>query len=384
MEIKRTNKLKAIRKAYDYSPAVAILGPRQCGKTTLAHQFAKHSSFKSVHFFDLEDPSDLAALDNPILTLEGLRGLIVIDEVQRRTDLFPALRVLIDKFQDKQFLILGSASQDLLKQSSETLAGRISYLELSGFGLNELDITEYKKRWVRGGFPRSFLAKSYQSAYEWRQNFTTTFLERDIPNLGINIPSRTMRRFWMMLAHYHGNIFNASQIGKSLGISNMTVSRYLDLLSGTFLVRQLHPWFYNTKKRIIKRPKIYFRDSGIFHSLLGIVNIEELYKHPQLGASWEGFVIEQVVNVLALREEEMFFWGVHTGAECDLVISRKGKLCGVEVKYQDAPHLTPSMCSAISELSLEHLWVVYPGNKRYVLDKKVTVLPITDILKISI
>jgi len=384
MEIKRITKLHAIQKAFSYSPAVAMLGPRQCGKTTLAHQFADTVTSKKVHFFDLENPKDLAALENPILTFEGLEGYIVIDEVQRRPELFPVLRVLIDTHQDKQYLILGSASPDLLKQSSETLAGRISYLELSGFSFNELETSEYKKRWIRGGFPRSFLAPSYQSSYEWRQNFITTFLERDIPQLGINIPAKVMRRFWMMLAHYHGNIFNASQIAKSLGISNMTASRYLDLLSGTFLVRQLQPWFYNTKKRIVKRPKIYFRDSGIFHALLGGVTEEEISKHPQVGASWEGFAIEQVITVLALREEEVFFWGVHAGAECDLIISRKGKLWGVEVKYQDAPQMTSSLRSAIEELSLEHLWVIYPGDKKYALDKKITVLPLAELLEISI
>lgn len=383
MEIKRYDKIKAIKKAFEYSPAVAILGPRQCGKTTLAHQFSENLRSKDVHFFDLEEPSDLAALKNPVLAFEGLKRLIVIDEVQRRSDLFPALRVLIDRHKDKKYLILGSASQALLRQSSESLAGRITYLELGGFALSELEDLNFKKRWVRGGFPRSFLASSYQAAYEWRQNFITTFMERDIPNLGINIPAKGMRRFWMMLAHYHGNIFNAFEIGKSLGISNMTASRYLDLLSATFLVRQLQPWFYNTKKRIVKRPKIYFRDSGIFHAFLGVVTLEELNKHPQLGASWEGFVIEQVINVLNLREGELYFWGVHTGAECDLVISKKGKLWGVEVKYQDAPRITSSMRSAIDELSLEHLWVVYPGNKKYVLDKKITVLPISDISKIS-
>ena len=319
-----------------------------------------------------------------MLALKELKGLIVIDEVQRRPALFPVLRVLIDKFQDKKYLILGSASQDLLKQSSETLAGRISYLELSGFGLNELKISDYSKRWIRGGFPRSFLARNHQSSFDWRQNFITTFLERDIPNLGIHIPAKSMRRFWMMLTHYHGNIFNASQISKSLGFSNMTATRYLDLLSGTFLVRQLQPWFYNTKKRIIKRPKIYFRDSGVFHALLGVASIEQIHKHPQSGASWEGFVIEQVINVLALREEEVFFWGVHTGAECDLVISKKGKLWGVEVKYQDAPRITPSMRAAKDELALQHLWIIYPGDKKYALNKKITVLPISDILKISI
>jgi len=384
MEIKRVKRIDILKRAFQYSPAVAILGPRQCGKTTLAHQFAVDRGLEKVHFFDLEDSNDLAALDNPRFALERLKGFIVIDEVQRRPDLFSILRVLIDKYKDKKYLILGSASRELLRQSSETLAGRISYHELSGFSLDEINVSERIKRWVRGGFPRSFLAHSYQASYNWRRDFVTTFLERDIPNLGLHIPAKALRRFWMMLAHYHGNIFNASEIAKSLGISNVTASRYLDILSGTFLVRQLQPWFYNTKKRLIKRPKIYFRDSGIFHALLEIATMEELIKNPRLGASWEGFVIEQVISFLELKEEEVYFWGVHTGAECDLVFSKKGKLWGVEVKYQDAPRVTPSMRSAIDELSLGHLWVVYPGNRLYALDRKVTVLPIADISKIDI
>jgi len=381
MEIKRVSRIESLVQAFRHSPVLAILGPRQCGKTTLARQFSSHSRQKSIYSFDLEDPKDLAALDNPMLALEGLRGLVIIDEIQRRPDLFPVLRVLIDKSKERKYLILGSASQELLRQSSETLAGRISYQELSGFSLDELKPSAREKRWLRGGFPRSFLAHSNQAAYDWRQDFITTFLERDIPNLGLRIPPRALRRFWMMLAHYHGNIFNAMEIAKSLGVSYMTTGRYLDVLSGTFMVRQLQPWFYNTKKRLIKRPKIYFRDSGIFHALSGISTMDILRKHPRLGASWEGFVIEQVINLLGLREEEVFFWGVHTGAKCDLVFSRKGKLWGVEVKYQDAPRITPSMRSAVGELSLAHLWVVYPGDKSYSLDKSITVLPIADIHK---
>ncbi|MBU1121920.1 MAG: ATP-binding protein [Candidatus Omnitrophota bacterium] len=378
MEIKRSQKIAELKAAFRYSPAVAILGPRQCGKTTLSHQFVSDIKGESVHFFDLEDPNDLAALDNPKLTLEKLKGIIVIDEIQRCPDLFPVLRVLIDKCKEQKYLILGSASKELLRQSSETLAGRISYHELSGFSLDEISILEQNKIWIRGGFPRSFLAHDYKASYDWRQNFIMTFLERDIPNLGFHISAKGLRRFWMMLAHYHGNIFNASEISKSLAISNVTAGRYLDILSGAFLIRQLQPWFYNTKKRLIKRPKIYFRDSGIFHALLGITTIDELNRHPRLGSSWEGFVIEQIINHLGLKEEEVYFWGVHTGAECDFIFLKKGKLWGVEVKYQDAPHLTPSMRSAIDELSLEHLWIVYPGNRMYTLADKITVLPISN------
>jgi predicted AAA+ superfamily ATPase len=245
-------------------------------------------------------------------------------------------------------------------------------------------MSDRKKRWARGGFPRSFLAHSNQASFKWRQDFITTFLERDVPNLGIRIPAKNLRRFWMMLAHYHGNIFNASEIAGSLGISNVTAGRYLDLLSGTFLVRQLQPWSYNTKKRLIKHPKIYFRDSGILHALLGLSTMDELTKHPKLGSSWEGFVIEQVINLLGLKEEEVYFWGVHTGAECDLVFPDKGKLWGMEIKYQDAPRMTPSMRSAMHELSMEHLWVLYPGEKTYALDERITVLSIADISQVKV
>jgi len=383
MEIRRSKKIEALKNTFRYSPAIAILGPRQCGKTTLAYQFIAGFSRNKTHFFDLENSNDLAALDNPVLALQELKGLIVIDEIQRRPDLFPVLRVLIDRFPDKKYLILGSASRNLLKQSSETLAGRISYHGLGGFSLDELAPADQRKRWTRGGFPRSFLAPDHQASFNWRQDFITTFLERDIPNLGLNIPAKRLRRFWMMLAHYHGNIFNASEIARSLGISNVTAARYLDLLSGTFLVRQLQPWFYNTKKRIVKRPKVYFRDSGIFHTLLGISTIEELNKHPRVGTSWEGFIIEQIISSMELREEDAYFWGVHTGAECDLIFPKKGKLWGVEVKYQDAPSITPSMRSALSEVALEHLWVVYPGNRTYSLDKKITVIPASLISNIS-
>ena len=384
MEIRRTGKIRALKRAVGSSPAVAILGPRQCGKTTLAHQFAKYGGRKRVHFFDLEDPNDLAALEQPKLALQDLKGLIVVDEIQRRPDLFPVLRVLIDKYKDKKYLILGSASKELIRQSSETLAGRISYHELGGFSLDELPGTDWKRRWIRGGFPRSLLARGNRASYDWRRNFITTFLEREVPSLGIKIPAKNLHRFWMMLAHYHGNVFNASEIAKSLGISSVTAGRYLDILSGTFLVRQLSPWHYNTKKRIIKRPKIYFRDSGVLHALLGISNMDELGRHPKSGASWEGFVIEEVIQQLGLREEEAFFWGVHTGAECDLLFSRKGRLFGVEVKYQDGPRLTPSMRSALQELSLTHLWVVYPGERSYPLHERITVLPINEIARIRV
>jgi|SRR3990167_2923560 len=381
MEIIRINEINILFQRLKNSAVVALLGPRQCGKTTLARQLSNKFPQNNVHFFDLEDPVDIARLDNPILALENLKGLVIVDEIQRRPELFPILRVLVDRQNQKtNYLILGSASRDLLRQGSESLAGRVSYLELGGFSLNTAEM-EQKKLWVRGTFPRSYLADNEKTSFSWRSDFITTFLERDIPNLGLSIPSATLRRFWMMLAHYHGQIFNASEMGRSFGADDLTMKRYLDILSGTFMVRQLQPWFYNTKKRLIKRPKIYFRDSGIFHALSSIRNLSELERHPKLGASWEGFALEQAVCHLGLKEEEVFFWGVHTGASLDILYQRGGSWWGIEIKYNDAPKLTPSMRSAMEELELKHLWVLYPGDKEYPLDKGVSVVPLDVFVK---
>jgi predicted AAA+ superfamily ATPase len=382
MEIVRHKELQILKGRLDTNPIVAILGPRQCGKTTLANQFSGQNIYKEVHSFDCEDPRDLARLDNPLLSLELLKGLIIIDEIQRNPELFPILRVIVDKFPDKKFLVLGSASRDMVKQSSESLAGRISFLELSGFALHDISSGEYNELWIRGNFPRAFLAKNQEIAAQWREDFIQTFLERDIPNLGIQIPAITLRRFWAMLAHYHGQIFNAAEIGKSLNFSDKTVKRYLDILSGTYLIRQLQPWYYNTKKRLIKRPKIYFRDSGLFHSFLSIENKEQLLLHPKLGASWEGFALEQIIIHLNLQERDVFFWGVHTGAELDLLFQLKGKLWGVEFKYSDTPKITPSMKSALTELNLSHLWIVYPGTESYLLDHNITAVGLYNILNV--
>jgi predicted AAA+ superfamily ATPase len=372
MEIQRTRELSILQARLQNNPVVALLGPRQCGKTTLANQFASKRSASRIHIFDCEDPRDLARLDNPMMALEPLKGVVIVDEIQRRPELFPALRVLADQTQSRRFLILGSASRDLISQSSETLAGRISFVELGGFALHDIKKRDYRKLWLRGGFPRSFLAGDEKISAQWREDFIRTFLERDIPNLGIRIPAPMLRRFWTMLSHYHGQVFNASELGRSLGTADTTVKRYLDILSGTFLVRQLQPWFYNTKKRLVKRPKIYFRDSGLLHSLMSVTSEKELFNHPRLGASWEGFALEQISVRLNLREEEAFFWGTHTGAELDLVFQRKGQLWGVEVKYNEAPAITRSMRSAVTELNLAHLWVVYPGDKTYSLEKNIT------------
>ena len=375
MEIQRSSELDLLKKLFKDNPIVAILGPRQCGKTTLSHQFSRPLSLE-VTIFDLENPRDIERLRDPLLALEDIKGFVIIDEIQRLPNLFPVLRVLSDRSKQTKYLILGSASRDLIKQSSESLAGRISYLEIGGFSLKHIGIQNLERLWIRGGFPRSYLASSEASSYRWRQDFIATFLERDIPQLGLKIPAKSLSRFWGMLAHYHGQIFNASEVGRSLGVSDHTAQRYLDLLSGTFMVRQLRPWYYNTKKRLVKRPKIYFRDAGILHALLSLENKKDLLSHPKLGASWEGFALEEVITNLHLKEEEVFFWAVHTGAELDLVFQKKGKLYGIEVKYTQAPSLTPSMRFALKELSLKHLWVVYPGKDGYSLSKNITVIPL--------
>jgi predicted AAA+ superfamily ATPase len=383
MEILRTKELGVLKARIKDFKVVAILGPRQCGKTTLARQFARAQPPGQVTWFDLENPADLAKLDQPMMALESVRGTVILDEIQRRPDLFPVLRVLVDRSESARYLVLGSASPDLLRQSSETLAGRITFVELGGFSLDTLAASQVRRLWVRGGFPPAYLARSNQVSFQWRQDFITTFLERDIPNLGIRIPSPRLRRFWTMLSHYHGQIFNSSDVGRSLMVSDTAARHYLDVLTQTFVVRQVQPWFYNTRKRLVKRPKIYVRDSGLLHALMEVTSYEDLHSHPRLGASWEGFALEQVVQHLGLREQEVFFWAVHTGGELDMVFQRRGRLCGVELKYQDAPRMTPSMHSALEELGLAHLWVVYPGSESYNLAKNVRVIPLTELAQLE-
>lgn len=374
--MERAHFLKQIQHAFRSHPIVALLGPRQCGKTTLSRAFAKNiGSEEKVHFFDLEDPTDLALFDNPKLALEPLEGLIVLDEIQRRPELFPLLRVLVDRHKDRQqFLILGSASRDLIRQSSETLAGRIAYLELTPFTMLEVD--DRQKLWLRGGFPNSYLARSVRDSVFWRKQYISTFLERDIPNLGLRISPVALRRFWVMLAHYHGQQFNASELGGSLGISDTTVRHYLDILTGTLMVRQLIPWLVNIKKRQVKTPKIYFRDSGIFHTLSDITDFRSLQRHPKLGASWEGFALEETIRRFGAGPEECFFWGLHGQAELDLLIQKNGKSFGFEFKYHDAPKLTRSMEVALDYLELDQLTVIYPGSKAYALTEHVRVEPL--------
>ena len=367
--MERDKYLQRISQLFRSHPAVALLGPRQCGKTTLAHMFAdKEFSFTR---FDLEDPADLLMLENPMLALGDLKGLIIIDEIQRRPELFPVLRVLIDRHNSHQrFLLLGSASRDLIRQSSETLAGRLAYIEVKPFSYPET--LNSKKLWLRGGFPRSYLAPTEMDSNNWLKFYTANFLEKDIPNLGITIPAPTLRRFWMMLAHYHGNLFNASEIGVSLGLSHTTIRHYLDILVGTFMVRQLQPWTENIKKRQVKTPKIYFRDSGIFHHLLNIQGQENLMRHPKLGASWEGFALEEIARFHEADAESCFFWAIHNQAELDLIIVKGDTRLGFEIKYADAPRVTKSMELAHNHLNLDSLTVVFPGRKTIRLAENIT------------
>ncbi len=349
---------------------MALLGPRQCGKTTLARQLAGASQNT---YFDLESPIDLARLSEPMTALESLRGLIVIDEVQRHPDLFPVLRVLLDRKPVRaRFLILGSASPELLRQSSETLAGRISIIEMAGFTLEELDRPDLSRLWLRGGFPRSFLARTEAASTAWREDFIRTFLERDLAQLGVQVPSGTMRRFWTMTAHYSGGIWNSSEIGRSLGEAHTTVKRHLDALSGALVVRVLEPWFENVGKRLVKSPKVYIRDSGLLHALLGIGDRWQLDGHPVVGGSWEGFIIEQLLA--HVPKAKAYYWRTQAGAELDLLLFLKGRRIGIEIKRADAPKMTPSMASALENLELYRLLVVYPGSVRYTLRPKVEVM----------
>lgn len=368
--MKRSHYISMIDYYFQVAPIVAILGPRQCGKTTLALEYAK--KHLSVTHFDLEDPIHLSRLDNPMLTLQDLEGLIIIDEVQLKPHLFPVLRVMIDRFHEKQrYLILGSASRDLIQHSSETLAGRISYFELTPFTFSETN--DMKKLWLRGGFPRSYLSNTDSTSMAWRQGYIQTFLERDIPNLGIRVAPHTLRRFWMMLLSYHGNILNISDLGRSLGFSSTAINHYLDILSGTFMMRILRPWFENISKRQVKSPKLYFRDSGIMHALLGVSTEDELHNNAKLGASWEGFALEEVVRRSQVDEHSCYFWSTHSDAELDLIIFKNGKRLGFEFKYLDSPKITKSIRIAIDDLNLDSLTIVVPTQCYFFLDNKISV-----------
>lgn len=375
----RKTDLDRVRAALKRSRVVALLGPRQCGKTTLARQFVPAAS---LNYFDLEDPASLARLTEPELALRPLKGLVVIDEIQRRPELFPLLRVLADRQPlPARFLILGSAAPDLLKQSSETLAGRLETIPLEGFRLADLGASAQSRHWLRGGFPLSFTARTEADSLTWRRQFLQTFLERDMPQLGVTIPALALRRFWNMVAHYHGQIWNAAELARALAVNESTVRRYLDLMTGVFMIRQLPPWFENLGKRQVKAPKIYVRDTGLLHALLGIASQRDLEHHPKVGASWEGYAVEEILK--AQHPDEAYFWATHNGAEIDLVLFQRGRRIGIECKRSDAPTLTPSMRIALADLKLDELHVVYPGEKRYALAKNVEAVPLAELVKAS-
>ena len=380
--MERDRYLSKIAARFEVQPVVALLGPRQCGKTTLARMYAERLTDTSVTRFDLEDPTDLAALAEPKLALQGLRGLVVIDEIQRVPELFPVLRVLVDRPENgARFLILGSASRDLIRQSSETLAGRIGQIELTPLQLGETGPGAIERLWMRGGFPPSLLAASEDVSRQWRKDYVATFLDRDLPALGIAIPPQSLRRFWMMLAHYHGQLVNFSELGRSFGAADTTVRGYLDILEATFMVRLLRPWHENVGKRQVKSPKLFFRDSGMLHTLLGINDHDALLHHPKLGGSWEGFALEETLRALDTESEDAWFWATHGGAELDLLVLRDGERLGYEIKYTASPRVTKSMRAAIDTLRLDRLSVVYPGERRLPLAENIEAVGLGDVLQ---
>jgi len=373
--IKRNTIKEAIKTALKRSRVTILVGPRQCGKTTLAREFLDP---ESVNYFDLEDPFSLTRLDEPMTALEPLQGLVVIDEIQRRPDLFPILRVLTDrKNNPAKFLILGSASGELLRQTSESLAGRTERISISGFSLPEVGASSEFDLWLRGGYPLSFLADSHTDSLVWRKNLIQTLLERDFPQWGVKVPALALLRFWTMLAHYHGQTWNAAEPARALGVSENTMRRHLDLLTDALVIRQLQPYFANIGKRQVKSPKVYVRDSGILHQLLGIETAKTLLTHPKIGASWEGFVIEQV---LALEpHDEAFFWATHQGAEMDLVLRRGTQLFGIECKRADSPRMTPSVRHALADLGLAKVAIIYPGKKRIPISENTEAVPLNSL-----
>lgn len=378
--IRRSEEIEILRGLLRRHPVVGIVGARQVGKTTLARMFAE-SVQMPVAFFDLEDPSHMARLSDPMLALRGLRGLVIIDEIQRYPELFSVLRVLADRAgRPARFLVLGSASPTLLRQTSETLAGRIVYHHLDGFVLSEVGVKQYARLWLRGGFPRSYLSRSDAESDEWRRGFIRTFLERDLPQLGITIRSTTLQRFWTMLAHYHGQTWNSSEFGRSFGVADTTVRNYLDIMSSAFVVRQLQPWHENISKRQVKAPKVYISDSGILHTLLNIRTHSDLEGHPKLGASWEGFVVQQVIHRLRALPEECYFWATYAGTELDLLVVRGSLRIGFEVKRTTAPCITPSMRHAVSDLKLKRLDVIHAGEQTFPLEKRIRAVAVTRLL----
>ena len=378
--IRRPHQLARLRSLLRNNPVVAILGARQVGKTTLARDLQRNWN-QPCHAFDLERQRDVVRLADPELALEPLKGLVVLDEIQRMPDLFPLLRVLADRRPIRtRFLVLGSASPELLRQGNETLAGRLALHALDGFSLQEVGVKNHSKLWLRGGFPRAFLASSNARSRDWREDFISTFLERDLPQLGIRVSAATLRRFWTMLAHYHGNVWNASEFARNFGVNHTTIRNYLDILTSAFVVRQLQPWHENLKKRQVKVPKVYLADSGLLHALLGVTNKTDLDAHPKLGASWEGFVISHVTRFLAVRPHEYFFWATHTGAELDLLVVRGIRRWGFEVKRTSAPTVTPSMRTALADLKLQRLFVIHAGRHSFDMAKKIRAVALSHLL----
>jgi hypothetical protein len=379
--VERPRAVSALLGLLERYPVVGIVGARQVGKTTLARAVGR-AQRRPVTYFDLEDAQDLARLADPLLVLSELAGLVVIDEVQRLPGLFQTLRVLADRpRRPARFLVLGSASPDLLRQSAETLAGRIAYFELGGFTLEEVGADQHRRLWLRGGFPRAYLARTEAHSAEWRREFIRTFLERDLPELGIRVQSATLRRFWTMLAHYHGQVWNASEFGRAFGIADTTARGYLDTLSASLVVRQLPPWHENLSKRQVKAPKIYVADSGVLHALLNLKTRTDLEGHPKVGASWEGFVIDQVIRQLGVGREECFFWATHGGAELDLLVVRGRARIGFEVKRTSAPRVTPSMRSAMTDLRLDRLDVVHAGAHSFPLAERIRAVAVSRLLE---
>ena len=382
MEIVRPSYLNEIAERLETNPIVSLLGPRQAGKTTLARATMKTwiADGGEAHFYDLESPEDLRRLSEPESALSVLSGLVILDEIQRKPELFQILRVLADRPGDPaRFLILGSASTELIKGASETLAGRVSFVDVTGFNLEEVGFERLQDRWWRGGFPRAFTAATDKTARRWQNDFVQTFLERDIPQLGIRVSPDNLSKFWTMIAHYHAQLWNGSELARALGSTEPTASKYLGILTGTYVVRRLPPWFENLKKRQVRAPKIYIRDSGILHTLLGINKPSLLHTHPKVGASWEGFALEQILAVTGHRNA--YFWATQSGAELDLLLFHQGKRIGVEFKNSKTPNSTKSMHTALRDLGLEHLYVVHPGEHRYPLKDGMTALPLPDILR---
>ncbi len=372
---RRDLKSKILQQIKQY-PVTAILGPRQCGKTTIAREISKG---RDSVYFDLEDPECPLQEERAKLVLRALKGLVIIDEIQLQPGLFSLLRVLCDEENiNCRYLILGSASPDIVRGASESLAGRISLIEMTGFTADEIGFQHADSHWIRGGFPLSYLADTDKQSFDWRGNFVRSFLERDIPQLGIRVPAATLRRFWTMIAHYHGNIWNSADLARSLGTKEDTARHYLDILTGTYLLRQLPPWFENTKKRLVKSPKVYIRDNGLLHFLLGIKSNMDLLSHPKLGLSWEGYCIEQIINLLD-AEQEAYFYATYSGAELDLLILKNGKRLGFEFKYADSPKVSRSMTTVLSDLKLDKLYVVYPGDNHYPLREKIELIPLERI-----